>query len=172
MSSTGEPMPGLEKQRVLAAVAQNGMALRDAAPELRRDREVVLAAVARNGRALQCAAAELQRDREVVMAAVAQDGRALWFAAAELKRDPTLLQLQTLDPRVSAPTLAAALRLRLAHTCHERLGADSVAACLPLEVIELIGQRCTAGVAVHGLLRRSAPCEGEPPERGAATDSA
>ena len=98
MSSTGEPMPGLEKQRVLAAVAQDGGAL-------------------------QYAAAELQRDREVVMAAVAQNGDALKYAAAELQRDPMLLQLQTLK-------------------------------------------------AVQGLLRRSAPCEGEPPERGATTDSA
>ena len=44
-----------------------------------------MAAVAQDGVALRYAAAELQKDREVVMAAVAQDGGALYFAAAELK---------------------------------------------------------------------------------------
>ena len=46
MSSTGERMPGLEKQRMLERVAQNGRALRYAAAELQGGREIVLAAVA------------------------------------------------------------------------------------------------------------------------------
>ena len=59
MSSTGERMPGLEKQRWIERVAQNGMALEYAAAELKGDREIVLAAVAQNGRALSDAAARL-----------------------------------------------------------------------------------------------------------------
>jgi hypothetical protein len=52
MSSTGERMPGLEKQRWIERVAQNGRALRYAAAELKGDREIVLAAVAQNGSVL------------------------------------------------------------------------------------------------------------------------
>ena len=37
MSSSGTPMPGLEKQRLLERVAQNGVALMYAAAELQRD---------------------------------------------------------------------------------------------------------------------------------------
>ena len=79
MSSTGEPMPGLEKQRWLERVAQNDRALMDAPAELQGDREVVLAAVTQHGRALEYASAELQGDREVVLAAVAQHGQALEY---------------------------------------------------------------------------------------------
>ena len=60
MSSTGERMPGLEKQRWIERVGQNGMALYYAAAELKGDREIVLAAVAQDGIALHHAAAELQ----------------------------------------------------------------------------------------------------------------
>ena len=68
---------------------------------------VVRAAVAQNGYALEYAAAELKADKEIVATAVAQNGHALYYAAAELKRDPALLQLQALNPQVSAPLLAA-----------------------------------------------------------------
>ena len=65
-----------------------------------------------------------------------------------------LLQLQALNPRVSAPLLAAQLRLRLAYalTCQEWLDGTGRGACLPLEVVELIAQHCTCSVAVLGLL--------------------
>ena len=52
MSSTGERMPGLEKQRWIERVAQDGDALQYAAAELQGDREIVLAAVAQIGDAL------------------------------------------------------------------------------------------------------------------------
>jgi hypothetical protein len=138
MSSSGTPMPGLEKQRLLERVAQSG-------------------------NALQYAAAELQADREIVATAVAQDGRALEHAAAELKRDPMLLQLQALNPRVSLPLLAAQVRLRLAYalTCKEWLDGNDAGTCLSLEVVELIGRHCTCTVAVLGLLRPLS--EGVPP---------
>ena len=124
-------MPGLEKQRLLERVAQDG-------------------------RALRYAAAELKADKEIVATAVAQYGRALMYAAAELKRDPALLQLQALNPQVSAPLLAAQLRLRLAYalTCKEWLDCNNAGTCLPLEVVELIAQHCTCSVVVLGLLRQ------------------
>ena len=124
-------MPGLEKQRWLETVAQHG-------------------------RALQYAAAELKADREVVLAAVAQDGRALPYAAAELRTDALLLKMRSLNPRLSAILLMAQLRLCVAYACHERVGSESLLRCLPLEVIELIGQQMTVHVALHGLVCRPA----------------
>jgi hypothetical protein len=76
-----------DREKLLAAVQQNGHALFYASAELKADREVVLAAVQQTGRALVYASAELKADREVVLAAVQQNGRALCFASAELKAD-------------------------------------------------------------------------------------
>jgi len=50
------------KEDVLAAVAENGLALRFASQTLKNDRDVVLAAVAQNGFALQLTSEELQND--------------------------------------------------------------------------------------------------------------
>ena len=63
MSSSGTPMPGLEKQRLLERVAQDGWVLRYAAVELKADKEIVAAAVAQDGRALRYAAPELKADK-------------------------------------------------------------------------------------------------------------
>jgi hypothetical protein len=52
------------KEALLAAVAQNGIALTYASAELKNDKEVVLAAVAQNGRALRYASAELKNDKD------------------------------------------------------------------------------------------------------------
>ena len=56
-------------------------------------------------------------------------------------------------------------QLHLAYACHERVGRESFLKVLPLEVIELIGQQLTIGVALHGLIWRSASLlsEGVPP---------
>ena len=133
-------MPGLERQRWLERVAQNG-------------------------RALGSAAAELRGDREVVLAAVAQNGCALEYAAVELRTDAIILKLRSLNPRLSAVLLVAQLRLYVAYTCHQRVGRESLLRCLPLEVIELIGQHMTVHVALHGLVRQPALLsEGVPPE--------
>ena len=129
MSSAGEAMPELERQRWLDRVAQNGPAL-------------------------QHAAAELKGDREIVLAAVAQDGRALQYAAAELKGDPALRKLQSINPQLSAFVLVVELRMHLAYACHERLGCESFLKSLPLEVIELIGKHISIRLAVHGLICR------------------
>ena len=76
-----------DRQVVLAAVQQYGEALRFAPSELQADRQVVLTAVHSSGFSLGYAAAELRADREVVLAAVQRDGYALSFAPAELQAD-------------------------------------------------------------------------------------
>jgi hypothetical protein len=140
----------------LASVVRDGMVLRWAPEPVRGDADIVLAAVAQNGMALRSATTELQGYSQIVHAAVAQDARALQFATAELQSQSMLRQLQALNPCVSAPLLAAELRLRLAYTCHERIGGESIPHCLPPEVIELIGEHCTISVAVLGLVCRPA----------------
>ena len=103
--------------------------------------------------------------REVILAAVAQNGVALQYVAAELKGDRVVQKLRSLNPRVSAILLVAQLRLHVAYTCQERVGRESLLRCLPLEVIELIGQHMTVHVALHGLVRQPALLsEGVPPE--------
>jgi hypothetical protein len=57
------------------------------------DKEVMLAAVKQNGRALRLASAELQNDKEVVLAAVKHDGQALRYASAELWKDKEVVKL-------------------------------------------------------------------------------
>ena len=131
----------------------------------RLEKQQWLERVAQDGNALPHAAAELKGDREVVLAAVAQNGYALDSAAAELKGDTLLQELRLINPRVSAALLVAQLRLHIAYTCHERVGHESLLRCLPLEVIELVGQHMTIPVALHGIVRQPALCsEGVPPE--------
>jgi len=81
------------REVVLAAVKQNGLALGFATAELRVDKGLVLAAVVQNGLALEFATAELQANNRVVLAAVKQNGLALGFATAELQADQEMLQL-------------------------------------------------------------------------------
>ena len=57
---------------MLAAVTQNGHALRHASPELKANPEVVLAAVTQNGHALRHASPELKANHKVALAAVKQ----------------------------------------------------------------------------------------------------
>ena len=76
-----------DKDAVLAAVAQNGMALEYADAALKADKDVVLAAVAQRGGALKHAGPALKADKDVVLAAVAQDGNALDYADAALRAD-------------------------------------------------------------------------------------
>ena len=121
--------------------------------------------MAQDGHALGYTVRELQGDREVVLAAVAQNGCALDYAAAEMRNDAIVLKLRSLNPRLSAVRLVAQLRLYVAYTCHQRVGRESLLRCLPLEVIELIGQHMTVRVALHGLVRQPALLsEGVPPE--------
>ena len=61
-------------------VQEDGMALRFASPELRRNEDLVLLAVQEDGMALQFASPELRSDRDIVLAAVRQNGDAYQFA--------------------------------------------------------------------------------------------
>jgi len=74
---------GADREVVLAAVQEDGMALRRASEALRADREVVLAAVQQKGAALQFAAEHLRADRDVVLAA----SGALAHATEELRAE-------------------------------------------------------------------------------------
>lgn len=66
-------------------MTQNGLALEYmyASAELRSDREMVLSAVKQNGLALEYASEELRGDLDVVLAAGAQNGLALEHASAQ-----------------------------------------------------------------------------------------
>ena len=78
------------KISTIAAVRQNGQALKNVPEEMKGDRDVCKAAVAQNGLALQWASEEMKGDRELCMAAVAQDGKALEWASEEMKGDRAL----------------------------------------------------------------------------------
>ena len=58
-----------------------------------KNREYILVAVNNNGLALQYASQELKGDRGVVMAAVSQNSQALKYASKELKDDPELVRI-------------------------------------------------------------------------------
>ena len=76
-----------DRRIVIAAVQNDSAALDEAMPDLAGDKEVVMAAVGNCGRALQYASDELQSDREVVLKAVTTYGSAARWACAELKND-------------------------------------------------------------------------------------
>jgi len=76
-----------DKDVVMAAVAQNGCALRYASNALCADRDVVMAAVAQNRHAVRYASEELRNDKEIMLAAVTQYGPSLRYASKELCAD-------------------------------------------------------------------------------------
>ena len=84
-----------DKEVVLAAVTQNGMALHYASMGLRADRDVMLAAVTQYGKALKYASKGLRADREVVLAAVTQYGLALHYVPMELRDREVVLAAVT-----------------------------------------------------------------------------
>ena len=53
----------------MAAVKQDGNAIKFASDDLKKDREMVMAAVKQDLSALEFASEDLQKDREIVMAA-------------------------------------------------------------------------------------------------------
>lgn len=75
------------KELVLEAVQQDGMALHFAHEEVRSDKEVVTKAVEKNGFVLKFASETSRGDKEIVMQAVRQNGRALQFASGTLRGD-------------------------------------------------------------------------------------
>ena len=79
----------------LAAVMQNGLALKDASAKCQNDPAIALAAVSKNGKALQFASAERQDDLTIVVAAINQTSTslhssALQYASDELQNDPAV----------------------------------------------------------------------------------
>jgi len=87
----------------LAAVAQNGRALRFASPSLRADKKAVLDALAQKGWVLEEASAELRADTEVVLAVVAQNGGALQFESANLENGGFKAFLESLLSAYTVP---------------------------------------------------------------------
>lgn len=76
-----------DKEIVLAAVKNDGLALEYACEELRADREIVLTAVKNDSLALRFACEKFKSDREIVLAAVKKNGYALEYASNKLKTD-------------------------------------------------------------------------------------
>ncbi|CAL1154221.1 unnamed protein product [Cladocopium goreaui] len=72
---------------VLAAVANDGFAVRHASDALRADREVALTAVRTNGSAVQYVAGCLAEDREVALTAVRSSGAALRYVVPKFRSD-------------------------------------------------------------------------------------
>lgn len=69
-----------DKELVMAAVQQQGLALQHASAALQGDVEVVLAAVKQNGLAIRLACRSLRSDDGIILAAVMQNGLALEHA--------------------------------------------------------------------------------------------
>ena len=106
------------KEVALAAVAQEGWALRFASAGLTGDKEVVLAAVAQNGYALEFASEGLKANKEVVLAAVHENGYALEFASEGLKADKEVVLAAVLHSRGGS-----ALHSRGGSALHSRGGS-------------------------------------------------
>ena len=70
---------------MLAAVSNDGNALKYTSAELMADKAVVMAAVTNDGLALQYASEELRADKEVVKKAIYKEHRALDYASIEEK---------------------------------------------------------------------------------------
>ena len=83
-----------------------------AAVELRADREIVLAAVKQNGLALDYAAVALQANREIVLVAVKQNGLALEYAAVELRADHGIVLAAVLENEESLQHASEEIRKR------------------------------------------------------------
>lgn len=79
-----------DRQVVLAAVRQNGMALIYANEEHRDDREVVLEATRQNGLAILAASEELKRDRDFILAALRKNRWVFAYIDPSLQADPEI----------------------------------------------------------------------------------
>ena len=62
-----------DKELVLAAVKDYGLALKQASPALQNNRQIVMAAVKNNGMAIDYASPALQKDKAIMKAAKAQE---------------------------------------------------------------------------------------------------
>ena len=82
-----------DKLIVLQAIEEDARAFRYAAACLHANRDVMMSAVHRNGLTLENAVQELRQDRELVEAAVCQNGLALRYASAVLQADKEIVRL-------------------------------------------------------------------------------
>jgi hypothetical protein len=82
-----------DREIVLAAVTQNGLAFRQASIELKADREIFLAAVKQNIYALSWASEELKADSKFMLAAVQQNGLTLRYALDDLRKDKEIVSV-------------------------------------------------------------------------------
>lgn len=80
-----------DKDFVLKVVKIEGRAISFADDLLKKDKEVVLAAVKQNGFALSIVDESLKKDKEVVLEAVKNDSRAFEYADESLKKDDDIL---------------------------------------------------------------------------------
>ena len=134
----------VDRDIVLAAVRQNGLALQYAFLGLRRrpedswreedlrdDRKVVLAAVMQNGLALTHAHDTFLKDREVVLAAVMQNGLALEHVHSTFRKDREVvlaaviqnsLAIKFASPKLQndIEVIARAFRTRLSRSSNTR----------------------------------------------------
>eukprot|EP01046_Picozoa_sp_COSAG06_P048048 COSAG06_NODE_7105_length_2632_cov_3.095934_2_plen_254_part_00 len=82
-----------DHQTVLAAVAQQGWALKFASSELQGSAEIVRVAVEQDGHALRHASAEMRGSADIVRVAVAQAGSSLQYASAELQGSAEIVRV-------------------------------------------------------------------------------
>lgn len=80
-----------DRDFVLAAVKQNGMALHYADPKFKKDKSVVLAAVNQNTMAIEYMDPSLKADREIALAWVKQEVWALGYIESSLVNDPNFI---------------------------------------------------------------------------------
>ena len=120
----------------MAAVTQEGRALKYADASLQADKDVVMAAVTQEGWALMYADASLQADKDVVMAAVAQDAWALKYADASLQTDFEVQLVHAFRHGTATTALNAMHRLRMSSDWEEQdatLGrAVALLSCFPV----------------------------------------
>jgi len=89
-----------DKEVVIKAVKQNGIALRYASKNLKNNKEVAIEAVKQNGDSLQLASEDLRNDKEVVIEAIKQNAYSFKCASKNLKNDKSIINvalMQNLD---------------------------------------------------------------------------
>jgi hypothetical protein len=77
-----------------------------ASEDLRKDKEFMLLAMQQNGLALQYAPEELQNDYEIVLTAVKQNGLAIAYASEDLRKD-SKIGLEAMKQDLFAPGSAS-----------------------------------------------------------------
>jgi hypothetical protein len=129
------------------------------------NKEAVLAAVAQDGLALEYAAETLRADKEVVLAAVAQHGRALLYAVPALAQHTALQQIAHLSRHWALELANQRLRLALLASAS---GRGCTIAALSADIIELVGAHITRDTVVRSLVARHhywPACEPPPPTK-------